>query len=336
MSNKEPTVLHRNLTASPADPHGAASAPPPLAHSVWPGVFRTRGKALAVWALVLVIGFGKPLFDLTRYAVHSSLYSHIVLIPFISLYLLRLQRRNLALDSQPARGLAAFPLLAGLATLAAYWLAVRSGWKPKTEDYLALMTVSFLSFLAGGACLFLGSKTLRVVAFPAAFLVFMVPFPTVVRDGIENFFQRGSAEAAHALFTLSGMPVFRQGMSFQLPGFSLQVAAECSGIHSSLVLFITSLLAGYLLLNSPWKQAVLTLAVVPLAFMRNGIRIVTIGQLCVRVSPDMINSYIHRHGGPIFFVLSLIPFFLLLVFLRRLGSSRTKPGANVLSQLKES
>ncbi|MEI6395048.1 MAG: archaeosortase/exosortase family protein, partial [Verrucomicrobiota bacterium] len=170
---------------------------------------------------------------------------------------------------------------------------------------------------------------------PAAFLVFMVPFPVFLLEGIESFFQRGSAEAAQALFALSGMPVFRQGMSFQLPGFSLQVAPECSGIHSSLVLFITSLLAGYLLLNSPWKRAVLVLAVVPLALLRNGLRIVTIGQLCVRVSPDMINSYIHRQGGPVFFALSLIPFFFLLLFLQRLGS-RTNPKANVPSQLKES
>ena len=28
----------------------------------------------------------------------------------------------------------------------------------------------------------------------------------------------------------------------------------------------------------------------------------------------MIDSYIHRHGGPIFFVLSLVPFFFLLLF----------------------
>lgn len=335
MNKEKPIVLHRDLPVSPAGPPGAASAPAPLAPPMWPGIFRPRGKALAVWVLLVVFGFAKPLYDLARFALPDELYSHILLIPFISLYLIWLQRRNLALDSQPTRGFAVIPLLAGLALLAAYGLRMRSGWKPMTEDYLALMTLAFLSFLAGGACLFLGRKTLRTVAFPAAFLVFMVPFPVFVRDGIESFFQRGSAEVAHALFVLSGMPVFRQGMSFQLPGFSLQVAPECSGIHSSLVLFITSLLAGYLLLNSPWKRAVLALAVIPLAFLRNGLRIVTVGQLCVHVSPDMIHSYIHRRGGPVFFALSLIPFFLLLLFLRKLGS-RTKSKANVPSQLKES
>jgi hypothetical protein len=42
-----------------------------------------------------------------------------------------------------------------------------------------------------------------------------------------------------------------------------------------------------------------------------------IGELCTHIGPQMINSPIHRHGGPLFFVLSLIPFFLLLIFLRR-------------------
>jgi len=102
-----------------------------------------------------------------------------------------------------------------------------------------------------------------------------------------------------------------------LPGFSLDVAPECSGIHSSLVLLITSLLAGHLFLRVPWKRAVLTLAVIPLAILRNAVRILTIGELCVHVSPTMINSYIHRRGGPIFFAFSLVPFFLLLYYLRR-------------------
>jgi len=82
------------------------------------------------------------------------------------------------------------------------------------------------------------------------------------------------------------------------------------------VLFITSVLAGYLFLRSPWKRAVLTLAVIPLAILRNGLRIATLALLCVQIGPHMIDSIIHRKGGPFFFALSLIPFFLLLFWLR--------------------
>ena len=66
------------------------------------------------------------------------------------------------------------------------------------------------------------------------------------------------------------------------------------------MLFITSLVAGYFFLRSPGKRTALTLAVVPLALLRNGFRIFTIGQLCIHIGPEMINSPIHRRGGPCF------------------------------------
>jgi exosortase/archaeosortase family protein len=102
-----------------------------------------------------------------------------------------------------------------------------------------------------------------------------------------------------------------------LPGIVLEVAQECSGIRSSWVLFITSLLASNLFLKRPWRRIVLVAFVIPLAIVRNGFRILVIGLLCVHVGPHMADSFIHRQGGPLFFVLSLGPLFLLLVWLRR-------------------
>jgi exosortase len=121
--------------------------------------------------------------------------------------------------------------------------------------------------------------------------------------------------AAHWMFELAGMPVYYRGLTFQLPNITLMVAPECSGIQSTVALFITSLLAGHIFLRTKWRRSVLTVAVLPLAVLRNGFRIFTIGELCVHMGPQMIHSYIHRKGGPIFFALSLIPFLLLLFFL---------------------
>ena len=111
--------------------------------------------------------------------------------------------------------------------------------------------------------------------------------------------------------------MLRDGTIFQLPGIVIEVAQECSGIRSSWVLFITSILASYLFLQSPWRRVLLVAFVIPLGIARNGFRILVIGLLCVHVGPQMINSVIHRQGGPLFFALSLIPLFLLLWWLRR-------------------
>ena len=133
------------------------------------------------------------------------------------------------------------------------------------------------------------------------------------------------------MFPLTGMSFIRNGLGIQLPGIQLHVAPECSGIHSTLVLFITSLVAGKLFLQTYWKRTALALAVIPLGILRNAVCIVTIGQLCVHISPSMIDSPIHHRGGPVFFAVSLVPLFLLLYYLRRserharIQSNATKP-----------
>lgn len=265
-------------------------------------------------AAILALCFGKPLYDLMRLAANSDLYSYIPLIPMISAYLIWSQRKNLPRLSEPAVKLAALFFAGGLAAIAGYWLAARSS-SLAYEDYLALTILAFLLFFTSICCLLLGKEVLRAIAFPITLLVFIIPFPQFFLQWIENFLQHGSAAVASGLFKLSGTPFFQEGLTFQLPGINLEVAPECSGIHSSLVLLITSLLAGHLFLRSPWKRAILFLAVIPLALLRNGFRVFVIGQLCIHIGPEMIDSPIHHHGGPIFFIVSLIPFFLLLIFL---------------------
>jgi exosortase C (VPDSG-CTERM-specific) len=265
----------------------------------------------------LVLAFSLPLYRLVQFALGNDLYSHIVLIPFISLYLVWAKRKTLLPPSAPARLWAILLLAAGTGLLAWRGGLALGGATLALEDSLALTTLCFLLLFAGLCAWFLGRQTLRAGLFPLAFLIFMVPFPVALRTSLETSLQHGSAAAAFGFFKLSGLPVFREGLVFHLPSFSLEVAPQCSGIHSSLALFITSLLAGHLFLRTPWKQATLAVAVIPLALLRNGLRVFTVGTLCVRVGPEMINSYIHRHGGPIFFVMSLVPFFLLLLWLAK-------------------
>jgi exosortase len=110
-------------------------------------------------------------------------------------------------------------------------------------------------------------------------------------------FQTRLAEAAAMYFSIAGTTLVRHGTVFELPGIVLEVAQECSGIRSSWVLVITSLLASHLFLRSPWRRIVLVAFVIPLGLLRNGFRVFVIGMRCVRVGPHMV-SIIHRRGGP--------------------------------------
>jgi exosortase len=159
---------------------------------------------------------------------------------------------------------------------------------------------------------------LRPIVFAVAFLVFMVPMPTFLTHWLEVCLQHASAEAAAVLFAVTGTTVSRQGLTFQLTGVAVEVAEECSGIHSSLVLFITSVIGGHLLLRSNVSRVVLALAVVPLAIARNGFRIYVLAALASAVDPAIMQSPLHRRGGPLFFVMSLVPFLALLWILVKL------------------
>jgi exosortase C (VPDSG-CTERM-specific) len=277
---------------------------------------RTRFRRFIVSCLALLVVFSLPLYHLVSFALKSDLYSFIVIVPFISVYLVWIERDRLfPIGPAVPAGWTVVLSAAGLGLLAWAVSVHLAGGQTARVDSLALAMYSLVCLLGAAACFFLGRSNLRVIGFPLAFLVFLAPFPAAVEAGIETVLQHGSSWVAHRFFDLSGMPAYREGTFFQLPGFSMQVAPECSGIRSTLALFLTSLVAGQMFLRSPWSRATLALVVLPIALLRNGFRVFVIGELCVQVGPHMIHSWVHRQGGPLFFALSLIPFSLILYFL---------------------
>lgn len=270
-------------------------------------------KAFALAAGLLLLAFARPLVALVRFALADDLLSYIPLIPVVSGYLLWQSRPFPRDDSPPLRGWAALPALAAAGLLALDW--TRGHARP--GDSLALATGAFLLLLYAAALGFLGRATLRRSAFPLGFLLFIVPMPHFVRAHLETALQHASAAAAAGMFGASFTHFTREGLMLHLSDITLEVAPECSGIHSTWVLLITSVLAAHLFLQKAWHRVAVVLVVLPLAVLRNGFRIFVIGQLCIHVGPDMIDSPIHHKGGPIFFVLSLIPFLFFLGWLRR-------------------
>ncbi len=277
------------------------------------------------YAIVLLAVFARPLLGLINHAARSQLHSYILLVPFVSAYLLYLRRDQLPKNYVIDLPLAIVSLAGGLGVLVfTYWLDF-AGQAPAYNDYLALLTLSFLCCLAAGGFFFCGRGWMRAAAFPVAYLIFMVPMPDTMADALETASKSASAEVANLLFHLSGTPFLRAGAIFQLPNITIEVAQECSGIRSSWVLLLTSILAANLFLKTRWRRFAFVAFVIPLGILRNGFRILVIGLLCVNVGPQMIHSLIHRRGGPVFFMLSLIPFFLVLWWLRKRDAQTRQP-----------
>jgi exosortase len=253
--------------------------------------------------VVSVLLFWAPLrlwYDFSSQYVHLS---HTILVPFVSLFLVWWEREKIfaSLRTSVGPALVLLVIAAGLYATAALNISRLS-----EHDYLSLAILSVVVAWLGIFVLCYGTPSFRAAVFPLLFLLLMVPIPELLLDKTIAVLQEGSATVAHWLFKLSGVPSFRDGVVFIFPGLTIEVAEECSGIRSSIALLVTGLLAAHLFVRTGWGKGVLLLSILPLALIKNGVRVVTITLLGMYVDPGFLSGKLHQRGGFVFFGFSLV------------------------------
>ena len=163
-----------------------------------------------------------------------------------------------------------------------------------------------LLVLAGFVILFLGWTLFRAALFPWAFLLLMIPIPTIVFNQITFPLQLLASQVASTVLPVLGVPVLREGNVINLPAMPLEVAQACSGIRSLMSLLTLAIIYGFLLEKRHWVRWVLALASVPITVAANDVRIVGTGLLVQYWDPEKAEGYFHASWGLIIFVVSLI------------------------------
>ena len=274
-----------------------------------------RSACFATFVGLTLPAFWASLSMLIRFSFQHEHYSHIILVPLVSASLFLLERRRIFANVETRWGAGL-----GLVVVGSLFYAFGKSHSASASenDQLSIAILSMVIMWVGGFVLCYGSQAFRSGLFPVLFLFLMVPIPDFFLNQAIFWLQTGSAGVSYAVFELVGIPVFRTGFVFALPGLTIEVAKECSGIRSSVALLITSLLVGHLFLQSARNKAVLTLATLPLLIVKNGIRIVTLSLLTIYVDPSFLSGSLHQQGGILFFLLALV---LLVPVLRLLQTS---------------
>lgn len=271
-----------------------------------------RHAAFGVFWIVSVVVFWRTISALVAYSLHHESCSHILVIPLVSAYLLFTERKQIFLAARPS-GTAGIGLIVIGATL--YWLTIRGSLPEQGNVPLSAATLALVLVWIGGFSWSYGLASARAAVFPLLFLLLMVPLPDPVLSWAIHLLQRGSTVVAYLLFEMVGVPVLKHGFVLSVPTVTIEVASVCSGIRSSIALFITCLLAAHFYLRTPWKVLVFLLLVFPLAVIKNGVRIVTLTLLSIHVDPGFLHGNLHHDGGFVFFALALLlllPVFLVL------------------------
>ena len=273
-----------------------------------------RTACFAAMLAASVLLFWAPLHTLYVFSFQYAYNSYIVLIPGLALALLFWERGKLVVPVKSSPHWAATLILAAAV---GGWAASRFAYRLGENDYLSLAVFAFVLLVWGSFALCYGGAALRQAYFPLLFLLLMVPVPQFFLTRLVTGLQYASAEMTNWLFHLSGVPVFRDGLNFTLPGVRIQVAPECSGIRSTMALFVLSVLAGHLFLRSLRKQSLLMSALLPVVVLKNAVRIVTLTLLAVYVDPGFLHGSLHNEGGILFFVLGMLLLAPLFLWLRR-------------------
>jgi exosortase len=275
---------------------------------------------LAIYTAACATLFLNPLHDLFRLSRSSDAYSHILVIPFISIGLIYAERKVVFEKIGGTSRIAAALLLTEilLCVLIGRFVSFNPG---KGSSTLATLALLFLVW--SGFSWFYGDRAFRAGLFPLLFLLLMLPLPAPLLERLILWLQWGSAEVTNWIFHATGTPVVRQGLVFTVPGVTIEITKDCSGIRSALALLITCLAAGYLLLRMTWARAVLLLAVVPVVFLKNGIRIAALTLLAVHVEPGFLFGRLHQEGGVVFFALGLVILLPILLWLQRVERNRS-------------
>jgi exosortase len=263
----------------------------------------------------MVVAFHPVFAKWLHFSLIYEHYAHLLVIPLVSGYLLYRSRQRLFSNVKSSWGAAS-----GIAVPGLLLILVAHSYRGLLHevDYLTIFIAGLVTLLISGYVGFLGVSAARAAVFPLLFLYVAVPIPMFLLDGIIVGLQWASAELAHVLFRVAGVPVLREGFVFVLPGVSIEVARECSGIRSSMALFVVALICGHFFLRTSKHKAALLTLIVPLLIVKNALRIVTLTLLAVYVNPSFLHGSLHRYGGILFFAAGLGVFGLLLRLLRHL------------------
>lgn len=281
------------------------------------------------WIFVSLLLFPKPVIALIRLAFSQDDASHLILIPFISVVVVYLERDEVfrRISSDRLLG-SAFLFIAGcLAFVCRFALG-------NSPLGLSVWILSLVLVWAAGFAFFFGRAALKNASFPLLFLLLMVPIPSFLLDRIIYLLQEGSAWITGVLFDLTGVPVLREGLVFHLTKVTIEVAKECSGIRSSMALLILALLVAHFRLRNFWNKVLFVACGLFMMILKNGIRIATLTLLAIYVDPDFLFGRLHRQGGVVFFVLALLLLLPLLFFLERRESRSAATNPSKLSQAR--
>lgn len=287
------------------------------------GSIQARSVLFCLFIGISVLILWRDIVTVLQLAWHVDEYTHILLVLPVSLFLIYLERGKLMGEVEYAPG---FGVILGVLSIAIGIAGAMLAYRFSEGVALSITMFSLVAFWMACVVGFYGRSVFWSLLFPLLFLFLLVPLPASVLDKAIVFLQTASTEATFWLFKTTGLPVLKNGFLLTFPTLQIEVAKECSGIRSSVMLLLTGLIMAHLFLRSFWSKVIFVLFIVPFSVIKNAIRIFTLSMLAMYVNPGFLYGRLHHEGGIVFFLIALGGLLLLLWILQRVESRKVQRG----------
>lgn len=274
-------------------------------------------RALAIIGATMAIYF-QDLTIIANEALQSELTSHVLAIPFLLAYLIYRKRKTLRAaisfeTSNPNHKPTYMQEIVGaLLCLTAFLLY----WHGSYTFYpLEFHLISLPIFVSGLVLIIFNVETLRALAFPIAFLLFLTPPPSEIVSIAGANVAAFSSEVTYSLLKAIGLSVSltteygapallvtdRLGSQVQ---FVVGVAS--SGIYSIIGFAIFATFIMYVARGAAWKKATLFLASIPIIYALTTLRIILLVSLGYSQGVNVAWDIFHLLGASLLIFLGTI------------------------------
>jgi exosortase len=261
--------------------------------------------------------YGDALSSLVRQWASDDDYSHgFFVLPLAAFF--AWERRD------ALRNAACRPSVAGLLLIAGSLTSFLAGI---LGAELFLTRVSLIGVLAGTVLFVWGWHHFRILAFPLAFLMLMIPLPAILFNQIAFPLQLLASRAGEAVIAAAGIPVLREGNVLQLANTNLEVAEACSGIRSLISLLMLGIVLGYFTEPRNPARVAIALAAIPIAIVANASRVAGTGLASHWMGPAAAEGFFHGFSGWLMFVVAFIGLLLVQRIVARIHVPSWRPRA---------
>jgi len=176
---------------------------------------------------------------------------------------------------------------------------------------------SLVPVLLGASGFLHGRAAARMMFFPAAYLIFLVPPPLFFIDFVTSPLKRFVAAASEPLLAMLGYPVSRNGVLLFIGDYSIVIGDACSGLRSLVSLLAVGALYAWPKHLSAVKKSVLFLSIIPIAVAANIVRLVLLALITYYLGDSAGQKFFHEYSGFFLFLFSLMSLVVVDVLLDR-------------------